>query len=281
MLTTSVIPARLRHIPSPPQKIYCRGEPLDNLLASPCVAIVGSRKVTAYGKAVTHKLAYELARAGVVIISGLALGVDSIAHRAALEAKGKTIAVLPGSLDTIHPSSHNQLATQILREGGALVSEYPAGIPTQKWNFIQRNRLVSGLSDAVLITEATQKSGTLHTASFALDQGRTVLAVPGNITSAASEGTNNLIKTGAQVITGTEDILHILGIQPAQAARRAPISDNPHEQTILTLLHRGVSDGSHLYAQSGLEVAIFNQTLTMLEIQGCVRSLGANQWALS
>jgi DNA processing protein len=277
-LTSPDFPAILKVIPLPPNELYVTG-PLAELLTRPCITIVGSRKVSAYGKAVTTKLADELARAGVVIVSGLAIGVDAIAHRAALEAGGLTIAVLPGSLEKIYPPGHHQLAMRILEQGGALVTEYPPGAPTYPGNFIARNRIASGLSQAVLITEAAEKSGTLHTARFALEQGKDVLAVPGNITSSTSAGTNNLIKSGATPITGAEDIFHMLGIQ-AQAPKLRPRGATPEEQTIINLLASGENEGAALLALSKLETARFNQTLTMLEITGKIRSLGANKWSL-
>jgi DNA processing protein len=279
MLTTSDIPDRLQNIPQPPQKLFIKGNLLSELLNRPCVSVVGSRKVSAYGKAVTMKLVTDLARAGVVIVSGLAIGVDGLAHRAALDAGGLTIAVMPCGLDMVYPTSHTALAERILRQGGALISEYPEGIHATRWTFIERNRLVSGLSDAVLITEAGEKSGTLHTARFALDQGREVLAVPGNITSPNSAGANNLLKTGATPVTGSADIFHVLGIR-SSGLLTAPTGDTPEEQTILNLIHNGTSDGEELLVLSKLAVPTFSQTITMLEITGKVRALGANKWAL-
>ncbi len=186
---------------------------------------------------------------------------------------------MPGPIETIYPGSHRTLAKQIVAQGGALISEYPADTPAFKWNFVGRNRLVAGLSDALLITEAAEKSDTLHTACFALEQGKDVLAVPGNITSATSEGTNNLIKTGATPITSYIDILHMLGIN--EHGNTKPICGrNPAEQAILDLSVQGTSDGEELQRSSDHEIALFNQTLTMLDIGGKVRSIGANQWAL-
>ena len=242
------------------------------------VSVVGSRKVSAYGKAVTSQLATGLARAGVVIVSGLAIGVDSIAHKATVEAGGQTIAVLPAGLDRIYPTSHTYLARQILEQGGALVSEYPPGSTPYPLNFIARNRLVSGLSSVVLITEASEKSGTLHTARFALEQGKEVLVVPGNITSPTSKGTNNLLKVGATPVTDLSDILQVLGITGGQTAR--PIGDTLQQQTILDLLYDGHADGDELLQASQMDIAQFNQTITMLEITGKVRALGSNQWSL-
>lgn len=280
-LSTSNVPVRLRNIATPPKRLFVMGCDVNELLSRPCVTVVGSRKVSAYGKTVTSGLAGELARAGVVIISGLALGVDSIAHKAALEAGGFTIAVLPSPLNRIYPASHGQLAQQILQQGGALISEYPAGAQLYPGNFIARNRIASGLGDVLLITEAAEKSGTLHTADFALDQGKEVLVVPGNITSPTSAGTNNLIKGGATPVTCVEDIFHALGIDDGRTGKQAPKSSNPNEQVLLDLLVAGVSNGDELLERSKLDVRIFGQSLTMLEIRGQIRALGANQWGLT
>ncbi len=279
-LSTSDVPEKLRNIPMPPKQLFVMGNDVKELLERPCVTIVGSRKVSAYGKAVTLSLAGELAKSGVVIISGLALGVDSLAHKAALDAGGLTIAVLPSGVDRIYPATHYSLAMQILQQGGALVSEYPDGTPPMKHQFIERNRLASGLGDAVLITEAAEKSGSLHTANFALEQGKPVLAVPGNITSPTSGGTNNLIKTGATPVTSVHDVFHALGLELSEKKSEAPHSNNPHEQTLLDLLYSGIDDGTELLNKSGLDVSLFNQTLTMLEIRAQIRPLGNNRWAL-
>lgn len=272
-------PERLRSIPQPPSSLHFISDTWGDLMTRPRIAIVGSRKVTAYGRAVTIQLATELARAGVVVVSGLALGIDSIAHRAVLDAGGLTIAVLAGGLDKIYPTTHTQLAEQIVRQGGALISEYPEGTPSRKYNFIERNRLVSGLSDAVLIIEAAEKSGTLHTATFALEQGRDVLAVPGNITSTQSAGTNRLIKSGATPVTCVEDVFRALGLKSPHKVRIPARGATREQQTILDLITSGESDGAALLEKSKLEVVLFNQTITMLEITGKIRSLGANQWS--
>jgi DNA processing protein len=242
------------------------------------VAVIGSRKPTRYGVEVAHKLAYELASREVVIVSGLALGIDAIAHRAALEAKGTTIAIMPCGLDRIHPMSHRNLAIDIIRGGGALVSEYePGSVPYQS-NFVARNRIVAGISDAVIVIEATAKSGTMHTAGFALEQGKSVMAVPGNITSVTSEGCNNLIRSGATPITCVADVLAELGLAEEQVG--LPLGDSREEQAILTLIAAGEHDGEDIQKQSGLSPALFSQTLTMLEISGKIRALGANQWTM-
>lgn len=273
------IPSILAAIPAPPKELYVMGE-LGPLMQMPRVAIVGSRKVSPYGRHVTQRLAESLARAGVVIVSGLALGVDAIAHKACLEAGGKTIAVLPTSLDSIYPSSHRHLAEAIVRQGGALVSEYAPGMPGLKKNFIERNRLVSGISDAVLITEAAIKSGTLHTANYALDQGKTVMAVPGNVTSPTSEGTNNLLKSGAIMVTEAADVLAALNLALIGSQRQLPLGSNREEQVLIDLLADGMTDSSELLQTSKLDASTFNQTLTMLEITGKIRATGAGHWQL-
>lgn len=280
-LTHSTIPERLRQIPVPPKQLFTIGVPLDELLERPVVTVVGSRKVSAYGREVTHRLSGELAANGITIVSGLALGVDAIAHQAALDAGGITIAVLPGPIEKIYPSSHRQLAERIIRNGGALISEYPAGTEPFRVNFIARNRLVSGLGDVLLITEAAEKSGSLHTARFALEQGKDVLAVPGNITSPTSAGTNNLIKSGAGAVTETSDVHHVLGLQPLEGQPLRPKGANENEQLVLNLLAEGITEGEQLVRASNLDIALFNQTLTMLEITGKIRSLGSDHWTLA
>lgn len=271
-------PEVLRNIPSPPKELYVLGN-LAPLLERPRLAVVGSRKVTPYGKAVTSNLTQAVAGAGVVVVSGLALGVDALAHQAALDVGGFTIAVLACGLDKPYPASHHRLARQILEQGGALISEYPERTPPLQHQFIERNRLVSGLSDGVLITEAAEKSGTLHTASFALEQGKTVMAVPGNITSEFSRGTNQLIKTGATPVTSPEDIFEALGLTSTDEKREI-LAANAEEAAILAHLKKGISDGSELQVLSGLDAVLFNQTLTMLEITGKIRPLGAGHWGL-
>lgn len=214
-------------------------------------------------------------------MSGLALGIDAIAHKAALDAGGVTIAVMPCGLDTFYPRTNHRLAERIITNGGALISEYPAGEQPSKANFIARNRIVAAIADGVLVIEAATKSGTLHTAGFALDYGRPVMAVPGNITSPMSTGTNRLITTGARLVTRVEDILAEIGVTTEYIQAPFPIGDTPEEVAILKLLARGVRDGEELQQLSGLTPAIYSQTMTMLEINGVIRALGANKWAVT
>ncbi len=276
---SGTMPARLLQVSPPPSKLFVLGDTLESLLKKPCLAVVGSRAVSPYGRLVTTELVEAAARAGVTIISGLALGVDGLAHYAALNAHGGTIAVLPSHVTEVYPASHRQLAQQILQNGGVLVSEYPPGTNARRENFIERNRLVSGLADAVLITEAAEKSGTLHTARFALEQGRDVLVVPGNINSPNSKGTNTLLKAGAEPITCPEDILGHFNIHETTEQMEL-IGNNAEEQVILDLLRQGVTDASELHALSKLATHTFNQTLTMLEISGRIKPSAGNWYLL-
>lgn len=271
--------APLGQLPQPVKELHTRGDTFLELLKKPRLAIVGSRRASSYGQQVTAKLARDLAGQGVVIVSGLALGVDSIAHWGALEAGGATIAVLPGSLERVYPASHSGLARQITEQGGALVTEYDSTYgPPQKHQFIARNRIIAALSQAVLITEAAQKSGSLHTAQFALEQGQDVLVVPGNITSPTSAGTNHLLKQGAIPITEAQDILDHLGVTAtSQPTYRA---ENSAQATILSLLKANIRTPAELLLRSKLEVGEFNETLTMLEINGAITNQNGT-WVLS
>lgn len=272
-----VFPKGLLRSPPAVQGVYYRG-PLIDLLARPTIAVVGSRRMSPYGKAVTAHLVSNLARRGIVIISGLAIGVDAEAHRAALAAGGSTIAVLPSNLVTIYPRRHHQLSEDIVARGGALVSEYgPENISIHSYNFIARNRIIAGLSDAVVIPEAAEDSGSLHTAAFALEQGKPVFAVPGSILSSLSCGTNNLIRSGSQMALSVNDIISALDI-PLAETTRCDLSGTPEERIILELIASGTADGAALLDASGLSTTQFNRTLTMLELQGRIRPLGANQW---
>lgn len=277
--TDKEFPDILRHIPAPPKELYILGD-LASMMSHPRLAVVGSRKVTPYGKYATTKLTGVAAAQGIVIVSGLALGVDTLAHQAALEVNGSTIAILAGGLDNITPRNNYFLAKKILEKGGVLISEYPPGIPPYKHSFIARNRLISGISDGILLTEAGIQSGALHTANFALEQGKTVMAVPGNIISPMSDGTNNLIRAGAVPITKPEHIFQALGLQEIQAQQMEIFGDNEEQTKILTLLQSGVTAAHDLLNQSKLDTSTFNQTLTMLEITGKIYALGAGQWGL-
>lgn len=249
----------------------------------PTVAIVGTRKPTAYGKEVAATLAEQLTRRGVVIVSGLALGIDAIAHRACLDAGGTTIAVLGNGLHKIYPHTNRALGERIIASGGAIISEFEEGIEPLPYNFLKRNRIVSGLADAVVIVEAATRSGTLNTAMHALNQGRDVFAVPGNITSPLSAGCNSLLSQGAMPATKADDIL--AAIMPHQSSARdtqtsLPIGATPLENDILQLLHSGVRDGDELQSRLNVPASELNTALTMLEINGSITALGNNKWRL-
>ena len=247
----------------------------------PVVAIVGTRKPTPYGKEVTFKLAYKLAQKGVVIVSGLALGVDAIAHKAALEAGGVTIAILANGLDTVYPATNYKLAQEIVKSGGALISEYPQGTQAFPSNFLARNRIVSGLADAVVVTEAASRSGTLATVAHALEQNREVFVVPGNITSPMSAGPNRLLQQGAHPAIDADDILQVIAPHLLEPQTTFNLGSNPAEILLIDLIKSGIRDGDALQQASKMDVSEFSQTLTMLEIQGLIRGLGGNQWTIS
>jgi len=264
----------LREIDPPPKSINVLGTLPKNTM----IAIVGSRRPTSYGEKVTYQIASELAAAGATIVSGLAIGVDSIAHRAALDARGTTVAVLAHGLDRIYPPRHRGLAQEILAGGGALVSEYDIGTPPLKHQFVERNRIIAGLSAAVIVTEAAEKSGSLITANYALQANRTVMAVPGNITSQYSAGPNNLIRNGATPITSSADAIVTLGFHAREAV---PVSaQSAEEALILKLLADGASSSEELITKSRLTAASFANIISLMEITGKVRNLGAGNWVV-
>ncbi|MBF1023641.1 MAG: DNA-protecting protein DprA [Candidatus Nanogingivalaceae bacterium] len=275
---------RLASIANPPKSLCFMGTLPTS--GAPVVAIVGSRKPSAYGREVTEQLAGDLAKAGCIIVSGLAIGIDGIAQRAALEAGGTVIGVIPNELPDISPQTNYKLAMNIIKNGGAILSEWKKGDGkiVNRWSFLERNRLVSGLADAVIITEAAERSGTLNTAAHALSQGRDVFAVPGNITSPLSAGCNALLKQGALVAAAATDILDAIApsaTQPVTDQTIIPLGETPAENTIIDLLRAGLRDGDQLQQQSGLNPADFATALTMLEINGVIKPLGANNWTLN
>ncbi|MCX5716149.1 MAG: DNA-processing protein DprA [Candidatus Omnitrophica bacterium] len=210
-ITDKAYPSLLKKIHKAPKQLYVMGSMLKD--AECAVAIVGSRLASLYGITSAQKLAYELASKGVVVVSGLARGIDSAAHKGSLKAGGRTIAVLGSGPDNIYPPENKKLASEIVEKGGAVISEFPPGTPPVAINFPQRNRIISGLSLGVVVVEAAKNSGALITADFALEQNREVFAVPGNIDSAKSFGTNELIKQGAKPVITAEDILQELGLR--------------------------------------------------------------------
>ena len=280
-LTDSSFPEALINIPLAPKQLFYIGDHPDNWLHQPKVAIVGSRKISSYGREVTNRLAGELASYGIIIISGLALGVDGQAHQAALEAGGVTVAVLPTPVERIYPASHANLAQQLIDNGGTILSEYARNDPIYKVNFTNRNRLISGLADIVIITEAAARSGSLNTARFALEQGKTVMAVPGNIDALYSEGTYQLIKAGAIPVTSVSDVLFTLGINPKISARPKVFRGTAQEQTVLQLIIEGISDQEVLAQQTQLDGAAIAGILIGLELAGQIKPVGGGQWIKS
>jgi len=246
----------------------------------PTVAIIGTRRPTPYGRQVTERFASELASKGVVIVSGLALGVDALAHQATLDAGGTTLAILANALPDIRPMTNRAIGERILASGGAIISESDSEKPLGKWSFLERNRIVAGIADAILITEASSRSGTLNTAARALEQGKDVFVVPGNITSPSSAGCNLLLKQGAIPVTEVNDILERLAPDLASSQTQLALGTTDAEVAILAQLALGLRDGEEIQRVTGLEAGDMNMSLTMLEINGAIRSLGANQWTL-
>ena len=273
---------RLANIANPPKSLCYMGKLPET--EAPVVSIVGSRKPSAYGKEVTERLATDLAKAGCVIVSGLALGVDCIAQKAAIEAGGTVVAVVPNELPDISPRTNYQLAMSIIEQGGAVVSEWMKGDNkiVNRWSFLERNRLVSGLADGIIITEAAERSGTLNTASHALNQGRDLFVVPGNITSPLSAGCNILLKQGAYLVTDADDVLSIIAPEKLQKdnGQELAASATIEEGIIIKLISEGLRDGDEIQQKSGLSASDFATALTMLEINGVIKPLGANNWTL-
>lgn len=281
--TDPLFPVLLQEIPNPPALLYMRGN-WTGWNETPCVAIVGSRDYSPYGKQVAEELSRELARAGVAIISGLAFGIDSLAHEGALTAEMPTGAILGGGIDdaSIAPQSHLRLAQQILQTG-SLLSEYPPGTTPGAGTFPARNRIIAGMTLGTIVIEAKEGSGSLITARLALDFNREVFAVPGSIFSPLSIGTNTLLKEGAKLVTGVQDILNELNLEDLQQPKAA-LSEKPsiplstEEQKILACLSR---DGLHIdkvMEISKLETTRGASLLTKLEMRGLVKNIGNMQY---
>ena len=266
-------------MPDPPKKLFIRGKLPAKRVKT--VAIVGTRKPSAYGHEIATKIASECAKNGIVVVSGLALGIDSIAHRAAIDSGGKTIAVLANGVDKIYPRSHEDLGQKILQTNGAILSEYPNNTPARPWQFLARNRIVSGLADAVVIIEAASRSGTLSTANHALDQGKEIFAVPGNITSPLSAGCNQLIKNGANPLTSVEDLLDFLIPDRFEKQTQLFKGDTREENVVLEFLSKnGTTSSDTIIKQTKLSASEFNQAITMLELKGLVLNNGGEKWSL-
>lgn len=270
-------PVLLKEIYSAPMVIYYKGEINDEILKS-CFGVVGTRKPTGYGRVVTEKLTKELSEAGLTIVSGLARGVDTVAHQAAIDSGGKTIAVLGGGLFQIFPSENYNLAKKIINGFGAVLTEFPPSYPHLPGNFPARNRIISGLSKGVLVTEAAEDSGSLITARLALEQGREVFAVPGPITSSMSEGTSVLLKEGAKLVSSVSDILEELGIKVSKTTAADLSNLSKEEKEILELI---ADEGKHVDEIARIlkeKISDVSGILLKLEIMGIVKNLGAGNY---
>ena len=266
-------PNLLRQIPAAPPLIFVRGrfEPLDQW----AVAVVGTRRLSAYGRLITHDLANGLARNGITVVSGLARGIDAVAHRAAIEAGGRTIAVMGCGIDKVYPPEHRDLAHAVA-DSGALVTDFPLGTEPSSANFPARNRLISGLSLGVVVVEAGEKSGALITSRFALEQDREVFAVPGNINSPVSVGANRLIQQGAKLVMRVDDILEELNLRMAaeQAVAQVALAETAEEAALLSQLSSLPTHVDELGRLTGLPSSLLSSTLTMMELKGFVQQVG-------
>ncbi|MBR4270720.1 MAG: DNA-processing protein DprA [Clostridia bacterium] len=273
-------PRCFRALEVPPLVIYYVGDL--SLLNKLCIAIVGTRKCTKYGADLTEKFAKELAIAGCGIVSGLAEGIDVHAHIGALEAKGKTIAVLAGGLNYIYPASNVQIARNIIENGGLIISELAPDTSPQSYTFIQRNRLIAAASSGVLVTEAGAKSGAMHTVNFALDLGKDIFAVPGNVTSKSSIGTNQLIKQFyTSCVTGPEDILGIIMPTYRKEQVKNEIKEMSNEEkSVCDILQDGEAHFDEIAQKSQINVKSLIGLLTMMEIRGLIKKLPSNYYAL-
>ena len=270
-------PDRLRDIPQSPPVLYVKGAlaPEDDW----SIAIVGTRRITAYGRQVTEKIAARMAQAGVTVISGLARGIDGVAHKAALDSGGRTIAVLGSGVDQIYPPEHRKLAMKII-EKGALVSDYPPGTKPEASNFPPRNRIISGLSMGTVIVEAGRRSGALITADFAAEQGKDVFAVPGNIFSPQSQGTNKLIRDGARVLLNPQEILETLDLTRIHELNEARIilPTDPTEAELFSILSHEPLHVDEIRNLTELSIETVTATLTMMELKGMVRQIGGMRY---
>ena len=270
-------PCILKEIHACPCLLYYIGN-LD-VLNKPSLAVVGTRKISSYGQRVTPQIVEGLVRKGITIVSGLALGVDALAHQSTLNVNGKTVAVLGSGLDNIYPRNNLRLAKDIVTNGGLLISEYPPGDEPLKEHFPQRNRIISGLALGTIVIEGTKDSGSLITAKYALDQNREVFAVPQDITKESSLGPNQLIKMGAKVVTSADDILEELNLDiPKSNVKQTSEPENPNQLTIFKILKSGEKHFDEIVKTSGLSTQIVNQNLTILEMQGIVKNLGGGNY---
>jgi len=273
-------PPLLKETPDFPAILYIRGD--ISALKLPSIAVVGSRKYSLYGKKVAYSLSKKISEAGLSIVSGLALGIDAVSHRAALDAGGITVGVLGCGLDKIYPASNLSIGREILEKGGAIISEFPPGTPPLVHHFPQRNRIIAGLSLGTLVVEAAEESGALITAYCALDYNREVFAVPGTIDAETSKGTNMLIQKGAKMVTKPEDIFEELDVKVKKSEQKAKenFPESPEEKKITECLKTGDKSVDEIIAETKLNVVALNRSLSMMEMKGMVENLGGSRFKL-
>jgi DNA processing protein len=274
-------PPLLRNLPDSPPVLYVKGKfvPADREWT---IAIVGTRRATVYGRQAAEVLASELARNGITIVSGLARGIDAVAHEAALKAGGRTLGVLACGIDQVYPFEHTKLVARMV-EQGAVLSETPVGSPPEGGNFPARNRIISGLSLGTIVIEADETSGALITADRALEQGREVFAVPGNIFSRTSLGTNRLLKEGATLVTSAEDVMEALNLKMvvAHSEARAIMPEDATEAKLLAMLSAEPVHVDQIVRECGLPVAQVSSTLAMMELKGLIRQVAGMQYVVA
>ena len=268
-----IYPKRLKEIAQPPPVLFAKGS--INVEDDWAVSVVGTRRITPYGRQVTSEIARFLAENGITVVSGLARGVDAIAHQTALQSGGRTIAVLGSGVDVVYPPEHRKLAEEISVQG-AVISDYPMGTQPESTNFPPRNRIIAGLSLATIVVEAGETSGALITAKFAVDQGRDVFAVPGSILTPQSEGTNHLIEEGARPLLRMSEILEVLKLEniPEKQANRKSITATQDEKKLLQYLSQEPKYIDEICNLSGLPIQSVSATLTMMELKGLVMHVG-------
>lgn len=274
-------PTYLREIPNPPYLLYMQGSLIE--ADQWAVAVVGTRRLTSYGRQMTKDLVAGLVRNNITVVSGLARGIDAIAHKTAVEMNGRTIAVLGSGLDSIYPAEHRDLAKTIINGKGAVISEYGLGAQPEAKNFPPRNRIISGLSLGVIVVEAGEKSGALITTDFALEQDREVFAVPGNANSPASKGPNRLIQQGAKLITSVDDVLEELNLRMVAeyTAVQLALPETSEEIALYTHLSAQPIHVDELSRETGLPTHTVSSTLTMMELKGMVNQVGGMNYILS
>jgi len=275
---TDLLSSRLGRLKNPPSSLFYRGIDINKLNSKIHIAIVGTRKMSPYGRAVTETIASKLASAGIVIVSGNALGVDVTAQKAALQARGTVLAVVTSGLDAIYPATNRAVAEKIIEQGGAVLSEYSTDHQPRPEQFLERNRIIAALCDAVIITEAAERSGSLNTAAHAKAMNIPIFAVPGPINNSLNSGTNRLIKEGAQILTSPDDVLEFFGVLDRPTAEKVQTNLTIDESLVLSALDQGQQDTMTLQLATCKTAAEIQTILTMLEINGVIKQDAIGNW---